>query len=420
MDEASPSRRPPGRRAKDRIAVASVALGLAAAGLIVWATSDSSATQSTVAATPAPKLDAPSQVPAAFTELWREPSAATPVPVAQGSTVVTGHDREVVGRDPITGAQRWRYARDLQLCTVGGQWSRAVAVYTKGSGCSEVTALDADRGHRVAQRNGDAEVGTQLLGDGTHLVTTGTRLINVWSKELLRTMEIGQLPAPVNPGKQPRAGCAFDSIAVADDVIATLGPCPGERSSRLITFKTTHHEKNESRSDEPKELYTALLPGGPAHVVAVTDPESKDKPATAAVVADLRMLLVYGPDGKREKAYRLDLPDQELTGRPDGGVALTSRTDRGIYWFTGSRTIALGNADLEPKWTLNGTTGTATGFAGELLVPIRGGLAVVDEETGKTLRTIAIDRGDYTGPVRLSSLGPVLLEQRGETLVALR
>ncbi|MGH3949534.1 MAG: Rv3212 family protein [Pseudonocardiaceae bacterium] len=414
------ARRSPWTRPRDKFIAAAIALGVAAAGLAAWATSDSAATESTVATAPAPELDMPFRVPASFTELWRAPSAATPVPVAEGSTVVTGDGGEVVGRNPLTGEQRWRYARDIDLCTVAGEWSRAVAVYTKGEGCSEVTALDAATGHRRAQRNGDAEEGTRLLSDGTHLVTTGTRLINVWSQELLRTMEFGELPAPVNPGKQPRAGCEFGSIAVADGKIAVVARCPDESTARLIVLKTTHYENNESRSDEPKELYSALLPGGPARVVAVSDPESKDKPVTAVALAEQQLLLVYGPDGKRSSAYELDLPEQELTAIPADGVLTTSRTDEAVYWFTGSATIALAADDFRPQWTLRDTLGTTTMFAERLLVPISGGIAVVDPENGKTLRTVPVDRGDYTGPVRLATIGPVLLEQRGDTLVALR
>jgi len=36
------------------------------------------------------------------------------------------------------------------------------------------------------------------------------------------------------------------------------------------------------------------------------------------------------------------------------------------------------------------------------------------------LRTVPMNRGDYQGPVTEAVLGPVLLEQRGPTIVALR
>ena len=80
-------------------------------------------------------------------------AAATPLPVAVGSVVVTGEGGEVTGRDPVTGAVRWRYTRDLPLCTVTVAWQKIVTVYQKsdnflpaddpraGGGCSEVTAL---------------------------------------------------------------------------------------------------------------------------------------------------------------------------------------------------------------------------------------------------------------------------------------
>lgn len=413
-------RRSPWTRPKDIKIALVLVLGVAVGALAIWATSESAATESTVATSPAPKQAMPFRVPTTFTERWRAPSAGTPVPVTEGSTVVTGDGGEVIGRDPLSGQQRWRYARDIELCTVGGEWSRAVAMYTGRSGCSEVTALDADSGRRVAQRNGDAEPGTQLIGDGSHLVTTGTTLINVWSQDLLRTMEIGRLPAAVNPGKQPRAGCSFTSMTVADEMIGTVGRCPGDDGNRLIVFKTTHYEKNESRSDEPKEIYDAPLPRGPVHIVAVSDPSSDDKPMTAVALGIDRKLMIFGPDGKRSTAYELDLPANELSTVPARGVPLKSRTEKAVYWFTGSRTVALAEADLRPKWTLNGTIGTGTLFAGKLLAPIPGGIAVVDEDSGRTERTIAIDRGDYRGPVRLAAIGTVLLEQRGDTLVALR
>jgi hypothetical protein len=54
------------------------------------------------------------------------------------------------------------------------------------------------------------------------------------------------------------------------------------------------------------------------------------------------------------------------------------------------------------------------------VVPVPGGLAVRNADTGAPLSTVALDRGGWHGPVRLGSIGPVLLEQRGPTLVALR
>ena len=59
-------------------------------------------------------------------------------------------------------------------------------------------------------------------------------------------------------------------------------------------------------------------------------------------------------------------------------------------------------------------------FAGQMLVPVRDGLRVLRPATGEPVGTLPVNRGHYTGPVSMSTLGPVLYEQRDDTLVALR
>jgi hypothetical protein len=45
---------------------------------------------------------------------------------------------------------------------------------------------------------------------------------------------------------------------------------------------------------------------------------------------------------------------------------------------------------------------------------------VLDTTTGQQLGALPVDRGGYRGPVSTTSSGGVVLEQRGDTLVALR
>ena len=44
---------------------------------------------------------------------------------------------------------------------------------------------------------------------------------------------------------------------------------------------------------------------------------------------------------------------------------------------------------------------------------------MVDWDNGKVLRTIPVDRKGYTGQVTLKLAGEVLVEKRGDTVVAL-
>src|SRR5690606_13976030 len=100
------------RRRRGDLIAAAVLVAVVAVGIaMVIAFSPAAHTTSTTAPEPAPVGPAPAEVPAVLTEAWRAPSAATPIPVAVDSTVVTGNDSTVIGRDPSSGAERWQYRR---------------------------------------------------------------------------------------------------------------------------------------------------------------------------------------------------------------------------------------------------------------------------------------------------------------------
>ncbi|HET9137761.1 hypothetical protein, partial [Actinophytocola sp.] len=336
-----------------------------------------------------------------------------------------------------------RYTRDLPLCTIAPAWSLAVAVYRtdgrflpdgdsrSGGGCSEVTALDPATGKRGKQRDpqdpverpsggqrqGDAELGTRLLGDGTYLTTTGRHLLTTWRSDLVQTMEYGQLPAMVNPEKQPRTGCTYGSVAVAAGRIGVIERCPSE-GDRLTVYKATNVD---NKADEPAVVFSSLVEGAGARVVALSDQR------VAIALPDPSRLVVFDDQGAQQASYPLDLPTQDLRGDPDGLVVPTARLvvpagqgPGAVYWYTGSRTIALDGAELNPVWTAPDTLGPGTPFAGRMLVPVRDGIRVLDQATGEVVGTTPVDRSGYSGLVTMSTLGPMVLEQRGGDVVALR
>ncbi|WP_186382587.1 hypothetical protein [Amycolatopsis rhizosphaerae] len=422
VHEQPPRRHTPSRRdrpspwnhPRDRIIAAAIAVVTAAAGVLVWAGSESRATVSEIATSPPALPAAPENVPGSLTELWQAPSGATPVPLAEGSTAITASGGEVAGRDPLTGQVRWRYSRDLTLCTVGKAWSRAVAVYRKDgvnneSGCSEVVALDPDSGHRAAQRTGNTQLGTRLVTDGSYVTAFGPTLLTTWRDDLVQTVEYGRVPALVNPDKQPRTNCTYGSVAAASSRIGVIERCPGDPGDRLSVYRAVPKD-----ADQPQVSYSQILPGVTGRMVAMSGEY------TAVALADQHQLVCYGNDGDVAATYPLDLPANDLAHDPAGGVPATSSTGSGVYWFTGSRLMALSRDTLAPKWTLNTALGPGVEFDHQFVVPIDGGLAVLNEDNGSAIRTIAVNRHGYTGPVRLTALGPVLLEQRGDTVVALR
>ncbi|MDT7729510.1 MAG: hypothetical protein QOI21_6086 [Actinomycetota bacterium] len=408
------SRTSPWSRRRDKVLAAVITVAFLLAASLVWATSDTRATTSDVAVAGPDVPPAPDVVPGSLAEIWQAPSASAPVPVTGANTVVSADGGEVAGRDPITGAIRWRYARDLQLCTVAAAWSKVNAVYRHEgvdglSGCSEVTQLDPATGRRTAQRNGDAELGTRLVSDGSHVTTTGKKLLNSWRDDLVKSMEYGEVRTLVKPNVQPRTGCTFGTVAAAAGNVGVIERCPGDPADRLTVYKSSGGE-----ADEPKPVFSSVLAGRSAKVVAMSGE------STAVALPEQKLLVIYGIDGTQRAAYPLDLPAADLAQDPPGGVETTSATASAVYWFTGSKTLALSIEDLTPKWTLDSAAGPGITFANQLVVPIKGGLAVLNEADGSTIRTIGVDRRGYSGPVQLGTIGPVLLEQRGDTLVALR
>jgi hypothetical protein len=407
------------------------------AGLIVWQSSEVRATSSQINPNPVPEPEQPVEFPPSLGEAWQANSPATPNPVAVGPVVVTGEGGEVTGRDPLTGNVLWRYSRDIPLCTISSSWSLALAVFrTDGralpsvdsraqGGCSQFAAFDPASGRLGKQRkpdekldrpNGgtrhsDAELGTRLITDGTFVTATGRRLLTTYRSDLVQTMEYGQLPAIVNPGKQPRTGCEYGSVtATAVDRVGVIERCPEDTGDRLTVYRAVH----ENKSDEPDVVFSIIVGGPGARIVAMTDKRA------AVVLPDPSRLVIYDETGKELSEHPLDLPAQDLRGDPEGRVVPVTKGPVAFYWFTGSKTIALHGIELTPTWTAPSTLGSGTIFAGRILVPVRDGIQVINQATGELVGTLPVDRRGYSGTVSMASIGPMVLEQRGANLVALR
>lgn len=408
----------PERRTRwDLTAAAVLAVAVLTVAAALWWTSDARRTTLTTAAGPAPgaatSAAGSGSLPTALTEAWRAPSAATQVPLAADGTAVTGAAGVVAGRDLYTGAVRWSYRRDRPLCTVAAAFQHVVAVYRRSDTCSEVTALDWVDGRRGPQRTGPVEAPTRLVAAGNQVAATGSRYLEVWRSDLVRTLAYGQLPTPVQPATQPRPDCVHDSMALTNaklggGKLAVVEQCPEER------VRLTVQRSDPKEPDHPEVIFSTLLSGQQAQVIAMSGER------VAVALPDPARLAVLDGQGKEVAEYPLAVPDADLRGNPPGGLADITQAATEIYWFTGSATVALDIVDLRPRWTRAGSLGTGSKIAGRLLLPVAGALAVLDTTTGQQLSSLPVDRGGYRGPVGTASSRGVVLEQRGDTLVALR
>ncbi|MBP2370787.1 hypothetical protein JOF36_006483 [Pseudonocardia parietis] len=378
---------------------------LGGAGLLYGVQSPAANTESvpaTAAATPPPPAGA---VPPTFTELWRAPSPATPTVLVAGDGVVVAEGSRVSGRDAVTGAQRWSYTRDLPLCTTGVADGRVMALYRNDQYCSELTTLGPDTGERGPTRTLDARPGTRLIGQDP-VLATGVDYLETFRSDLVRTAEYGTVRAPEEPGDQPRAGCTFRSFATARDRAGVLERCPGEASERLSVIRPSGSEGDQPAFDSSAEIGT-----DGAQLIALSAERA------AVLLPGTPRLALYDRGGRKVGEFPVAAGAQISV--PADGVARTSSDEDTRYWWTGGATVALDSATLEPRWSVPGTSGPGARYGDRLLVPVPGGVADVDPDTGAVARTVPVDRGAWTGPVQVAAQGGLLVELRGDEIVVL-
>ncbi len=400
------------------LAATAIVLVVVVAAALLWWRSDARATTSMVAEEPAAALVAATRVPPTLSESWQAPSAATTAPVVAGGVVATADGSEVAGRTPSTGQTRWSYTRaNSTLCAAAGQWSLVVAVYRTNRGCSDVTALQASTGARGAQRTSLADDQVTLLGDGVYLASIGSTRTEVWRSDLVRTMELGRVDAPVNPGSQPREGCAIRSVASSTSRVAVVFSCPGEAGERLSLFGPTPDD-----ATKPAELATTLLGVDGARAVA----EAGDR-TVVYLPGEQPVLTVYDSGARPVSTVPVAAADAPppRTGSAEGARLVEPTTTLGstLLWWTGRATVALGTGDYSTAWAQPGALGPGVEMATQLLLPVPEGIAVLSPATGLRMRTIDVPRPAGSVPpgqaLELAVAGTVVLEQRGATVVAL-
>jgi len=424
----SHQRRNPFRRPADYVVAVFVLVASLTVGIVLWQRSDIHNTVLQLGSPNASVPAGPTRFPPSLAEFWSQPSPATPTPVVVGPSVVTAGGGAVVGRDPLTGEQRWSYTRDLPLCTVSTGFDKVIAVYHR-SNCNEVTELDPTTGARGSQRNGDAQLGTQLVYDGTYVTATGPTLLDTWRSDLVLTVEYGTIPDFYNPNVQPRTGCNYGSVAAYAGLIGVIERCPHEGQDRLTVYRAT-----ASESDKPNVVFTVEIGTEDARIVTMNQQfvgvvigqpgaggagSAQPGAGGAGSAQPGRLEIFNATNGSDVKGYPVTLGPGDLSGDPAGLTVPVVAGPNAIYWFTGSATVALSTTTLQPMWTVPNTLGAGTVFAGRFLVPVPNGIEVLDEASGARIGEIGVDRHGYTGRVAMSSLGPVVFEQRGPTLAAL-
>jgi hypothetical protein len=398
----------PERRTKgDLLAAAAIVVVIAVAGALIWWNSDARATISKPAAAPAPTISSARSVPAAFRQLWTAPSSRTREPVIVSSTVITAEGRELVGHDPKTGAQTWSFARDLDLCGVSWVYDLAVAVYPDSRGCGQVSTVEARTGERGPTRSGYADKQITLSTDGTTVLSAGRTRIEMWRSDMVRTLAYGDLDAPLNPPVPPKPPCEFLSTAASSSGASILETCSSFPDVRLTLLKVS---KEDVVPEEKYVQQPGLRADAGAKVLAVSD-------LRTAVYLPIPQphIVVYDETGQQ-------VSDNVLPRPPGRDITVARAGDLVTVW-TGDSVAVLDGSTLALKYTIASGTAQPLGpgdmMADRLLIPVTNGIAVYDPKTGAFERIIPVDRGNAAGPIIPGVVGTTVVEQRGNTVVAL-
>lgn len=401
--------RPERRTKADILAAATIAVIVAVVAALIWWTSDFRATISRPAASPAPAPIQAREVPAELHQLWTAPSPGTPVPVAVGGTVTTAVGREVQGRDPGTGQVLWSYSRDTDLCGVTWVYRYTVAVYRDGRGCGQVSTIDGSTGRRGPSRSSYADPQVRLSTDGTTVLSAGNTRLEMWRSDMVRMMAYGETDARVKPvNRGLHSGCKLESAAASSSAVAVLESCANQADLRLILLRPGKED------DEPQQQAVqegGVRPGTGARVLAVAQNRTA----------------VYLPTPKP----RVDVVDETgttvsstLLPGPPSESGVVSQSGSLVTWWTGDSLLVFDASTLIQRYTIAaGETAAPLGpgvmMAGQLLVPVTNAIGVYDPVSGESSRFIPVQRQPSSSPVIPVVAGSRVIEQRGDTVVAL-
>lgn len=408
--------RPERRTSGDLVAAAVIAVVIVVVGVVIWWTSDARATVSQAASDSATNPPSAVMVPAALAQAWTAASPTTWAPVLVSGTVITGDGRRMSGRDPATGEERWSYSRDVDLCAVTWIYRYAVAVYPDSRGCGQASAIVAATGLRGPARTSYADPTVRVTSEGSAVLSAGPTRLELWRSDLVRVLSYGEIDARVKPSARGRGeGCTLVSAAAASSAVSVLEACAGQTELQLTLLRPGKEEDDPETQHIPQPGVAA---DSGARVLAVTDSDSG--PNTA----------IYLPTPQP----RVEVVDQTgstisttlLPGKPsaDSAALPISRPTGLICWWTGDAVMVFDSGTLAYRYTIAASgaavpLGPAARMADHLLIPVTDGVGVFDQATGAAERVIPVSRPPGVSTVFPAVSGPMVLEQRGDTVVAL-
>ncbi|KAB1504154.1 hypothetical protein F7230_03435 [Corynebacterium sp. 320] len=408
-----PLPRPESRSTRDVVAVCAIVLAVVLVAVSAYFSSDARRVQhhpadSRIAASELSKLPE-GFVPDTLHEVWRSPNVASRLSVDEGGVLIQHDDRSVTVKHVATGEDAWSYTAAHDVCGSAMAWNVTVLLMRSAKGCGDAVSFKTATGQYHSTRSALASEDVRVQQSNDNVGTVSDRRVELWRKDLVRTVEVGQVEAPTQPHKQAHAECGMASALWRKEFLAVLQSCAEENRSVLRAMTTTPEESSEPEEDESWDL-----PLGSQLV---------------AVAQDRVAAYMHGDDGRPVvKVYRADTdtvdtfpvqPSGLAEAAGDGFSPVTADLPHHMTWWDGERLVGFDPSTLRPVWHVEGALGTGGAMGGRVLVPVPAGIAVVNWHSGEVERTIPVDRQGYSGPVTLKVAGKFVVEQRGQETVVL-
>ena len=408
--------RPERRTSGDVAAAALIAIVIGVAAAAIWWTSDARSTISAPASDSATNPPSAAAVPAALSQLWTAPSPATWGPVVVSGTVITGDGPRMTGRDPLTGQQRWSYARGVDLCAVSWIYRYAIAVYPDSRGCGQVSAIVAATGQRGPARTSYADATVRVTSEGSTALSVGTTRLELWRSDLVRVLSYGEIDARVKPmARGPGQGCTLVSAAASTTAVSVLQSCSDQADLQLTLLKAGKDEDEPETQHLPQPGVTA---DSGARVLAVTESDSGANTVMYLPTPQPRVVVVD------HTGSTISTTPLAAAATPASAALQVSRPTGLICWWTGDSVMVFDAGTAKYRYTIarSGAAvplGPPAQMADRLLVPVTNGIGVFDAGTGAAERDIPLSRPPGVSSVFPAVSGSTVLEQRGDTVVAL-
>lgn len=459
---------------------AGIAVAVIAVGVTVYEHSDIRSTElaaGTLQKVPRPSTTAPSSL----TQKWAAATDSAYGAVASPyGVVITADPHTVTAHDWATGAVRWSYRRaNRTLCTIGSgdvdtrpfdpkkgfgadganDKVRGIpSVFAENGFCSQINTFDPVTGARSFTRTSPTGLGGQLTFGGPYAAWMDPGLVEIWRSDLYRTAQYGELPNPTQPSRQ-HLGCRFTDLAVADTQYATVEHCAanGPHARIALNFTdpptvnkawdvfTLHPRMDVDTGSDTARIVgitadrVAVLVSSPAPAVVLYDAAGTvisrtpvNIPAAEIVAADKsgRITPANSDTTSRRSLIGTHLISVSQsatdTAQPATAIPTTTPASSTPPSSTGDRP-QVSVQTLRVDWVATKALGLPAVVGGSLLMPVPGGLSVFDASTGPTAgdsaapaKTIAVNRNDYTGRVDASAIGTIVIETRGDQVIALR